>query len=55
VSRTHICLLLSPNNVFRREWDWQFRRNGFAIVYSEVPIDPESDLSLIVLRRATTL
>jgi SAM-dependent methyltransferase len=53
VTKTHICLLLSPNNVFRREWLKQFSAHGFSLVYSEEPIAPDSDLSLIVLRRVT--
>lgn len=52
VTRTHICLLLSPDNVFRREWIKQFASNGFLVVYGEVPIAPDSDLSLFILRRA---
>ncbi|MCX7310053.1 MAG: class I SAM-dependent methyltransferase [Afipia sp.] len=54
VTKTHICLLLVPNNVFRREWIKQFAAHGFTSVHCEEPIAPDSDLSLIILRRAVS-
>lgn len=54
IARSHICLLLSPDNVFRREWLKQFTSHGFVLAYSEQPIAPDSDLSLIILQRSAS-
>ena len=52
VTRSHICLILHENEVFRRDWLRQFASRGFKLLHAARPICPGVGNSLIVLKRS---
>src|SRR5262249_14012013 len=49
VTREPICLILNENEIYRRAW--VARRSGCTLIQGERPIAPESESSLLILRR----